>query len=248
MTTNRRRPDPGSASASGPLRGESPRRPRWRVALAAALTVLALIAAASGAYQLWGDTPRAAQYAGPTPGVVEHPGDGQRLATQPIVPQRIDIPDAEVNTIVEPASATEEFNRFTGEVALTFPVPGGPFTTVWWEEGPAPGDDGLAVVLGHTRASGASVFGHLAELTGGEVIGITGLSDQGEQVVARYVVTSVVTDISKADDRALRTVLDAAPSGATLALITCGGEVDQVLSSHSDNAVVFATLEGMYRS
>lgn len=209
--------------------------------------MLALVAAASGAYLLLGDTLRAAQYAGATPRAVEHPGDSHRLAPEAIVPERIDIPAAEVNTIVEPAPATEELNRFTGEMALTFPVPGGPFTTVWWEEGPAPGEDGLAIVLGHTRASAASVFGQLADLTGGEVIGISGVTAQGEPVLARYLVTSVVTDIPKADDGALRAVLDSAPGDATLALITCGGEVDQVLSSHSKNAVAFATLEGMYR-
>lgn len=212
------------------------------------LTVLALLAAASGAYLLLGDTLRAAQYAGHTPRVVEHPDDGRQLLRAAIVPERIDIPAADVNTIVEPASASEELNRFTGEVALTFPVPGGPFTTVWWEEGPAPGGEGLAVVLGHTRAAGASVFGELADLTGGEAIGITGRTGLGEQVVARYLVSSVVTDIPKADDQALRAVLDNAPSGATLALITCGGELDQVLSSQTENAVIFATLEGMYRA
>ena len=177
-----------------------------------------------------------------------HPDEGERLAAQAVLPERIDIPEADVNTIVEPAKATEQLNRFTGEVVLTFPVPGGPFTTVWWEEGPAPGEDGLAVVLGHTRAKAASVFGQLADLRGGEVIGITGRTAQGEKVVARYLVTEVVTDIPKSDDRALRSVLDSAPGGATLALITCGGEVDQVLASQTENAVVFATLEGVYRA
>lgn len=208
----------------------------------------ALAAAASGAYLLLGDTLRAAQYAGATPEAVEHPDDAHRLVAESIVPQRIDIPAAEVNTIVEPAKASEQLNRFTGELALTFPVPGGPFTTVWWEEGPAPGEDGLAVVLGHTRASAASVFGNLADLTAGDVVGISGVTRGGEAVVARYLVRTVVADIPKADDSALRSVLDGAPGDATLALITCGGEVDHVLSSHSSNAVVFATLEGMYRT
>ena len=220
--------------------------PRWRVAVAAVLTFGAVAAAASGAYLLLGDTLRAAQYAGAMPGAVEHPDDMTRLAPEAIVPQRIDIPAAEVNTIVEPAKASERLNSFTGEMALTFPVPGGPFTTVWWEEGPAPGENGLAVVLGHTRASAASVFGRLTHLSEGDVVGISGVTRGGEAVVARYLVSTVVTDIPKSDDSALRSVLDSAPGDATLALITCGGEVDHVLSSHSSNAVVFATLEGMY--
>ena len=42
------------------------------------------------------------------------------------------------------------------------------------------------------------------------------------------------------------TTSTAAPAGATLALITCSGDIDETLSSHEDNTVVFATLEGMY--
>ena len=169
------------------------------------------------------------------------------MPTTAIVPERLHLPAAGVSTIVEPAPASEERNAFTGEVVPTFPVPGGPFTTVWWEEGPQPGDDGLAVVLGHARASGAAVFNELPELAAGAPLGLTGRSSTGEVVVARYLVEEVVTDISKADGAALRAVLDAPPPGATLALITCSGEVDGSVDSREDNTVVFATLEGMYR-
>lgn len=171
-----------------------------------------------------------------------------RLPTTELVPERIDLPDAGISTIVEPASATEELNAFTGEVVTTFPVPGGPFTTVWWEEGPRPGEDGLAVVLGHTRASRAAVFNDLLDVEAGSPVGITGSTAAGEEVVARYVVSEVVTGIAKEDPTALRAVLDSPPPGATLALITCSGDVDDERSSREDNTVVFATLEGTYRS
>ena len=151
-----------------------------------------------------------------------------------------------MGTIVEPAPATDEVNPFTGEVMSTFPVPGGPHTTVWWEEGPMPGSAGLAVVLGHTRASGSAVFDELPDLVTGAPIGITGRTADGAEVVARYVVADVVTGISKSDSDALRAVLASPPSGATLALITCSGEIDGELSSREDNTVVFASLEAMY--
>lgn len=131
-------------------------------------------------------------------------------------------------------------------MVATFPVPGGPNTTVWWEEGPMPGSDGVAVVLGHTRASGSAVFDDLPDLTSGAPLGITGRSPDGTEVVARYVVADVVTGISKSDPDALRAVLGSPPSGAALALITCSGEIDGDLSSREDNTVVFATLEAMY--
>ncbi|MCA1783447.1 MAG: class F sortase [Dermatophilaceae bacterium] len=203
--------------------------------------------AATGAYLLLGDTIRAARYAAPAPAVVEQPSDDARIATSAIRPERIDLPAAGVSTIVEPAPATEELNAFTGEVVSTFPVPGGPFTTVWWEEGPRPGEDGLAVILGHTRAAGAAVFNDLPVIDAGAPLGVTGRTDAGDEVVARYVVSEVVTAIPKEDAVALRAVLDAPPPGATLALITCSGEVDAELDSREDNTVVFATLEGAYR-
>jgi hypothetical protein len=151
-----------------------------------------------------------------------------------------------VSTIVEPAPATEELNPFTGEVVSTFPVPGGPHTTVWWEEGPMPGGDALAVVLGHTRASGSAVFDDLPDLAAGTPLGLTGRSGDGTEVVARYVVAETVTDIPKADAAALSRVLADPPPGATLALITCSGEIDGELSSREDNTVVFATLDAVF--
>jgi len=251
-----------TSDTPGPHRRHRSIPDRWRLGLVAILTILAVIAGVSGAYLLLGDTFRAAQYSSSTPQAIEEPNLGVPLppreapvdqpesdvhAREGIHPERIDIPDAKVNTIVEPAAASERVNPFTGETVLTFPVPGGPFTTVWWEEGPAPGEDGMAVILGHTRSKGASVFEHLADLDEGAAIGVSGLTESGETVVARFIVTSVVTEIPKSDDSALRSVLDTAPADTGLALITCGGEVDQILSSHSDNTVVFATLDAVYR-
>ncbi|MGA8046414.1 MAG: class F sortase, partial [Dermatophilaceae bacterium] len=227
-----------------PVRGPASTSARRR--LAVVLVALALFAGATGAYLLVGDTLRALRYATPTPAVIADPGAGSPVATGPITPTRIHVPAIGVRTIVEPAPATEELNPFTGEVVSTFPVPGGPHTTVWWEEGPMPGSDGLAVVLGHARTSGSAVFDDLPDLAVGAPIGVTGRSSDGTEVVARYVVADVVTGISKSDPDALRAVLAASPSGAALALITCSGEIDGELSSREDNTVVFATLEAMY--
>lgn len=210
------------------------------------LLVLALVAGASGAYLLFGDWLREVQYRGPVPTLLLDPAQAKSIAPVAISPERIVVEAAGVNTIIEPAQASEQLNRFTGNVVSTFPVPGGPFTTVWWEEGPAPGESGLAVILGHSRGQSSSVFGDLPDLEAGAVVGVVGSSAADDEVVARYLVTQVVTDIPKDDEGALRAVLDAAPVGATLALITCSGDIDETLSSHEDNTVVFATLEGMY--
>jgi len=208
--------------------------------------VAGLLAGATGAYLLLGDTLRALRYAAPTPAVVDDPSGGSPVATETMMPTHIHIPAIGVNTIVEPAPATDEVNPFTGELTRTFPVPGGPHTTVWWEEGPMPGEDGLAVVLGHTRAAGSAVFDDLPDLEAGATVGLSGVTTPGAEVVARYVVVDVVTGVSKSDPDALRAVLADAPPAASLALITCSGEIDDNLLSRQDNTVVFATLEATY--
>lgn len=197
-------------------------------------------------YLLAGDWLREMQYRGPVPTVVAEPDPDRQVEPQRLVPDRIVIDSAAVNTIVEPAPATHRVNQFTGLSVSTFPVPGGPFTTVWWEEGPAPGEPGLAVILGHTRGQAPSVFADLPHLRPGALIGLVGTSAVGTELVGRYLVDDVVTGIPKEDQSALRAVLDNAPAGATLALITCSGDIDEDLSSHTDNTVVFASLEGMY--
>lgn len=252
-TAIERRPGNGSALDTGrpdlgvpaPERNtvEESRRSTWLVTL---LLLGAILTGGGGAYLLAGDWLREMQYRGDVPALVAEPDEAQAVAARRLVPNRIVIDAAGVNTIVEPAAATYRVNRFTGAAVSTFPVPGGPFTTVWWEEGPAPGEDGLAVILGHTRGESASVFADLPGLQAGDIIGLIGTSPIDNQTVARYHVADVVTGIAKSDEMALRHVLDNAPEGASLALITCSGDVHKNLSSHTDNTVVFATLEGMY--
>ncbi|MDO5502606.1 MAG: sortase [Actinomycetia bacterium] len=169
----------------------------------------------------------------------------QQVATRPLTPDQIVIPASNVNTVVTPASAVLQPAGSSGQPVLSFPVPDSAWTTVWWQDGPAPGADGLAVILGHAQGQRSTAFGAVADLREGAVIGIMGASE-GEHVVADYRVLTVVTGVAKADANALRAVLDDAPEGAALALITCSGEIDEALGSHRDNTVVFATLSGMY--
>jgi len=166
----------------------------------------------------------------------------------PLVPGHIFIPEAGVNTSVQAAPSSTEFNPFLGRDVLTFPVPDDAFTTVWWDEGPMPGDAGLAIILGHARTPRAAVFNDLPGLNEGATVGLTGRTPEGEDVTARYRVEQVVTGISKTDAEALRAVLDNPPPGATLALITCSGDIDEVFSSRVDNTVVFASLTGVFPS
>ena len=172
--------------------------------------------------------------------------DPSPIEVGPFVPAHLFIPEAGVNTSVLPEPATMEYNPFFGNEVLTFPVPDDAFTTVWWNEGPHPGDDGLAVILGHARTPRPAVFNDLPDLTEGAVLGLTGQTRDGQEVAARYRVEQVVTGISKTDAAALRSVLDNPPPGATLALITCSGDLDEVLSSRVDNTVVFASSAGAF--
>jgi len=164
----------------------------------------------------------------------------------PFVPAQIFIPDAEVNTRVTAAPSSTRYNPFLGRDVLTFPVPDDAFSTVWWDEGPMPGEAELAIILGHARTPRTAVFNDVPRLEEAATVGLTGRTLDGQEVTARYQVDLVVTGISKTDADALRAVLDNPPHGATLALITCSGVVDEVLSSRVDNTVVFASLTGMF--
>jgi sortase (surface protein transpeptidase) len=103
----------------------------------------------------------------------------------------------------------------------------------WWADGPRPGDDGAAVVVGHVDLDGRpGVFGRLAGAAPGSVVAVT----RGERVV-RYRVTRVdrYTKAGFPTDVVYR------PSArAELRLVTCGGRFDPRTGHYEDNVVVTA--------
>jgi LPXTG-site transpeptidase (sortase) family protein len=108
--------------------------------------------------------------------------------------------------------------------------------TGWYRYGPAPGQQGPAVILGHVDSTtGISVFYYLKSMHAGDKVYVT-LADgrvaafavDGLQKVAKdaFPTASVY---GKADYPSLR-------------LITCGGPFDQATGHYTDNIIVYAHL------
>jgi sortase (surface protein transpeptidase) len=112
----------------------------------------------------------------------------------------------------------------------------------WYIDGPAPGQMGSAVILGHVDSlRGPGIFFGLKTLKAGDVIRVA-LAD-GE--VTRFVVTKVV-EYPKA------TFPDQLVYGThgteSLQLVTCGGAFDRATGHYLANIVVYSHLVGTSRS
>ena len=106
----------------------------------------------------------------------------------------------------------------------------------WDDKGPAPGEVGPAVVLGHLDSyTGPAVFARLASLKpGAEILIIRQDGMQLRFVVER--VASFSTDAFPTDQ------VYGVTSGPALRLITCGGNFNVGRGRYSANVVAFATL------
>jgi sortase (surface protein transpeptidase) len=117
-----------------------------------------------------------------------------------------------------------------------------PMLTSWFDEGPAPGQDGTAAIYGHvdTAASGPAVFYRLGDLTTCDSVDVT-LADNYVAVFRVYQIAMY----PKADFPTM-TVYGDTPD-PELRLITCGGPFDAAAGSYDDNIVVYARLTGTRR-
>jgi Domain of unknown function (DUF4397)/Sortase domain len=108
----------------------------------------------------------------------------------------------------------------------------------WYTGGPAPGEQGPAVIAGHVDSrSGPAVFFRLRELKAGDVVGVR----RADGVTLRFTVERA-RQYPKADfprDMVFGTVSEQA-----LRLVTCGGSFDHQRHSYRDNLVVDARLTG----
>jgi hypothetical protein len=104
----------------------------------------------------------------------------------------------------------------------------------WFAEGPAPGERGPAVIVGHVDSrDGPAVFYRLAELAPGDPIEVT----RADGTVARF----TVTDTLEAAKDAFPTESVYGPTpGPTLRLITCTGAFDRAARHYLSNLVVYA--------
>lgn len=121
----------------------------------------------------------------------------------------------------------------TVEVPADYDKPG------WYKFGPAPGQLGSAVILGHVDShEGPAVFHRLKNLKAGDSVEVS-LTDGN---VARFAVTKVET-YPKTEFPAEQVY--GSHGDQTLQLVTCGGEFDPHARSYLSNVVAYTSLVGI---
>jgi sortase (surface protein transpeptidase) len=105
----------------------------------------------------------------------------------------------------------------------------------WYDLGPAPGQIGPAVVVGHVDSAkaGPGVFFELGALKAGDAVSVT----RADATTVRFTVYAV-REYAKSDFPTL-TVYGNTPD-PQLRLITCGGRFDRTTGHYLSNVVVFA--------
>jgi sortase (surface protein transpeptidase) len=114
-----------------------------------------------------------------------------------------------------------------------------PFLASWFDRGPAPGQAGSAVLLGHVDAAGVgpAVFYRLGDLAPGDLITVT--RRDGRTAIFR------VTSVGLYSENAFPAGRVYADTGTpTLRLITCGGAFDWTTHLYLDRTIVWATFTG----
>lgn len=105
----------------------------------------------------------------------------------------------------------------------------------WYEHGPAPGQLGSAVILGHVDSTeGPAVFFRLRFLTPGDRL----QARLADGTTAFFRVTRVATYAN--EDFPARRVYAGSPKRPALNLVTCGGVYDRDRGGYQSNVVVFS--------
>ena len=147
-------------------------------------------------------------------------------------PTRIEIPAIGVDAPIEPLGLDRD-----GSVEV--PPLSRPSLTGWYQPGPAPGQRGGAVILGHvdTRRNGPAVFYKLQRLRPGDSIRVR----RGDGDIAVFQVDSV--ERFPRDDFPTQRVYGPLDYPG-LRLVTCGGLFDYQRHEYEDNVMVFASGRG----
>lgn len=148
---------------------------------------------------------------------------------QPSQPVRISIPSIEVDAAVHPVGLAAD-----GSIAV--PDVERHDETGWYQGGPAPGQAGPAIIVGHVDSrTGPSVFYNLRHVKPGARVDV----NLADGFLVRFEITSVEY-FDKANLPVERVYGDfAAPN---LRLITCGGRWLGHDIGYSDNVIAFAKL------
>ena len=140
-------------------------------------------------------------------------------------PVRLRIPALGITTPLQPLGRNPD-----GTIA----VPTDPDVAGWYADGPRPGQQGPAVILGHVDSTdGPAVFFRLAQLPRGAAVYVD-LAD-GSRTSFRVVGRSRVPKSRFPTDVVYLPTLQ--PS---LRLVTCGGSFDYAVRHYRDNVIVYA--------
>lgn len=116
------------------------------------------------------------------------------------------------------------------QVPRNYSVPG------WYKYGPAPGQKGSAVILGHVDSlKGAAVFYHLKDLKLGSRVNVT----LANHTIVRFAVIGL-REYTKGKFPN-RVVYGSRPYSA-LQLVTCGGTFDRATGHYESNIVAYTAL------
>ncbi|MGW2663828.1 class F sortase [Nocardia tengchongensis] len=109
----------------------------------------------------------------------------------------------------------------------------------WYQQGPAPGEQGSSVILGHVDSyQGPGVFFTLKKVKKDDMIDVT----RADGKVAHFKVTDVRMYLkSEFPDQ----TVFGPRGGATLQVVTCGGDFDKNAKSYLSNVVVFSSLDSV---
>ncbi|HVE99281.1 MAG TPA: class F sortase [Mycobacteriales bacterium] len=117
----------------------------------------------------------------------------------------------------------------------TLQVPADFDLTGWYAAGPAPGEPGAAVVVGHVDSyTGPAVFFRLRRLRPGDRIDVRRTDGSVVQFTVQFTATY-------AKDSFPTGLVYQRTDEPTLRLVTCGGPFDRRAKSYRDNVVVFAS-------
>ncbi len=142
-------------------------------------------------------------------------------------PTRLRIPDLKVETGVVRLGLNPD---------NTIEVPSDPSQAGWYAKGPAPGQQGPAVILGHLDSlTGPAIFYHLSTLRPGSQVVVTREDGSTATFAVQRVATFPVDGFPTAQ-------VYGATTDPELRLITCGGQYSLTQRRYPQNVVAFAVL------
>lgn len=207
----------------GRVRGRVPARShRWRAAVLQSLALIALFSV------------QGSILAGVRADVQADRGVGPEIPVAVVVPEvappvSLRIPKLDIDTRLSGLRKNREGS---------LQVPEDPKRAGWYSQGPAPGDDGPAVIAGHVDSfRGPGVFARVGSLVPGDALDVR----RADGSFAAFVVERVETFAKR--DFPTEAVYRG-DGTASLRLITCGGTFDSSAKSYLSNVIVFAVPAG----